>query len=113
MLKFEGIKEFDIEKLDSKSDFSRNFQIIFSDDTLDEDESEIIERELMRHDFNIKDEKVNFEVIYNVDLDKVTIAITIHCPLIHNNQIQEEMLYKFMKRHRADFEEYYEHIKPY
>ena len=40
MLKFEGIKELYIEKLDSKSDFSRNFQIIFSDDTLDEDDSE-------------------------------------------------------------------------
>ena len=36
MLKFEGIKEFDIEKLDKKSMLARNFQIVFFDDFLSE-----------------------------------------------------------------------------
>ncbi|MGZ7049158.1 MAG: hypothetical protein ACXVHO_04035 [Methanobacterium sp.] len=113
MLKFEGIKEFEIEKMDSKLYISRNFQVIFSDDTLDEEGCENVERKLNGHDFNIKDERVNFELIYNVDLDTATIAITINCPLMHKDQIQEEKLYEFMDRHRTNFEEYYEHIKPY
>ena len=73
MLKFEGIKEFDIEKLDNKSNISRNFQIIFSDDVLGEKDCEIVEKALNKHDFNIKDEIIKTEVIYNIDLDTATI----------------------------------------
>jgi hypothetical protein len=127
MLKFEGIKEFDIEKLD-KSDItkrrmklrnkgfrelSRNFQIIFSDDVLGEDDCEVVEKALNEHKFRIKNEIVKTEVIYNIDLDTATIAMTIHCPLMHIDQISEEKLNGFLDKQKSSFEEYYEKIKPY
>ncbi len=56
MLKFEGLKEFDIEKLDEGSTVSRDFQLIFRDDMLNEEESEIVEKSLKtfeNHRFSI------------------------------------------------------------
>lgn len=126
MLKFEGIKEFDIEKLDSKSDLtkrrlrnrrfqelSRNFQIIFSDEILGEDDCELVEKAFNEHEFSIKNEIVKTEVIYNIDLDTATITMTIHCPLMHIDQISEEKLNKLLDKQKSNFEEYYEKIKPY
>ncbi len=126
MLKFEGIKEFDIEKLDSKSDLtkrrlrnrrfqelSRNFQIIFSDEVLGEDDCELVEKAFNKHEFSIKDEIIKTEVIYNIDLDTATIAMTIHCPLMHIDQISEEKLNDLLDKQKSNFEEYYEKIKPY
>ncbi|MDI6725089.1 MAG: hypothetical protein QMD61_10635 [Methanobacterium sp.] len=43
MLKFEEIKEFDIERADDKSFIARNFQIIYSDDVLNGNDSEKVE----------------------------------------------------------------------
>lgn len=113
MLKFEGIKEFDIEKMGKGSNISRDFQIVFSEDMLNEEESEIVENNLNRHNFRIKDENAKIDVIYNVDLDTATITLTIYCPLMHLNQVSEEKLFNFINKHRTNFEEYYNQIKPY
>jgi hypothetical protein len=128
MLKFEGIKEFDIEKLDKKPDLtnrkielrnrrfrelSRNFQIIFSDDVLGEDDCEMVEKAFNEHEFSIKNEIVKTEVIYNIDLDTATIAMTIHCPLMYIDQISEEKFNELLDKQKSNFEEYYEKIKPY
>jgi len=113
MLKFEGLKEFDIEKIDDKPHIARNFQIVFTDDFVDEKDSEEVEKILLNHNFTIKDEKVNINVIYNIDLDITTITMNIYCPLMHRNQINEEKLLNFMDRHRINFEEYYNQVKPY
>ena len=113
MLKFKGLKEFDIQKMGKGSNVSRDFQMIFSEDMLDEEECEIVEKDLNQHNFRIKDEKVKIDVIYNIDLDTATISLTIYCPLMHSNQISEEKLSNFMDKHKTNFEEYYTHIKPY
>ena len=113
MLKFEGFKEFDIEKIGKGSNVSRDFQLIFSEDMLNEGECEIVEKSLNKHDFRIKDENVKIDVIYNIDLDTAIISLTIYCPLMHSNQISEEKLSNFMDKHKTNFEEYYTHIKPY
>ncbi|MGB9980024.1 hypothetical protein [Methanobacterium sp.] len=113
MLKFEGIKEFEIEKLDKGANVSRDFQLIFRDDMLNEEECGIVEKSLNKHDFRIKDENVKIDIIYNIDLDIATISLTIYCPLMHLNQISEGKLSNFMDKHRTSFEEYYMHIKPY
>lgn len=111
MLKFRGIKEFDIQKLDSDH-LSRDFQIIFSDDDLSLDEAETVENALNKHNFSIKGEKVNINVIYNVDLDTTTIEMIIYCPLTESGSIIEEKLSKFIYLHKENFEEYYNEISP-
>ena len=113
MLKFEGFKEFDIEKINGNSYIAKYFQIVFSDDVLNENDSERVEKKLLNHSFAIKDEKINIKVIYNIDLDFATISMDIYCPLIHESQVQEERLLKFLDNHKINFEEYYNHIKPY
>lgn len=113
MLKFEGFKEFDIEKIGKGSNISRDFQLIFSEDMLNEKEFEAIEMYLNKHNFRISNENVKIDVIYNIDLDIATISLTIYCPLMHSNQIAEEKLSNFMDKHKTNFEEYYTHIKPY
>lgn len=113
MLKFEGVKEFDIEELDSKSVLTRNFQIIFSDDMLDEEACEIVEKRIIKHDFSIKNENVCLEVIYNIDLDIAIITMTIHCPMMQSDQILEKTLMKFIETHKTNFKEYHGRIKPY
>lgn len=113
MLKFEGLKEFDIEKMDKTSSISRDFQLIFSDDMLDENGCEIVEKRLNKHNFLIKNENVKIDVIYNVDLDTATITLTIYCPLMHLSYISEEKLSNFIDQHKINFEEYYGQIKPY
>lgn len=109
MLKFEGIKEFDIEKLDNPI-LSRNFQIIFSDDMLDENDCEVIEKKLNEHNFNIKDEIVKIEVIYNIDLDTATISMVIHCPLMDLNQFPEKGINELLNKHKTNFENFYSNI---
>lgn len=109
MLKFEGIKEFDIEKLDSPI-LSRNFQIIFSDDMLDENDSEVIEKKLNEHNFNTKDEIVKIEIIYNIDMDTATISMVIHCPLMDLNQFPEKNINEFLNNHKTNFENFYNNI---
>jgi|GEM_PF-2101783 len=113
MLKFEGLKEFDIQKSGDNPQISRDFQMVFSDDMLDEKDCEIVENNLSKHDFHIKDENIKINVIYNVDLDTATITLTIYCPLMDSNRILEEKLSSFIDKHRANFEEYYKQIKPY
>ena len=113
MLKFEGIKEFDIEKLDTKSMLARNFQIIFIDDFLNEKDSEEVEKSLKKHNFKIKNEITKIEVIYNVDQDTATITMNIFCPLTISEEISEEKLLKFIDKHKISFEEYYRKIRPY
>ena len=113
MLKFEGIKEFDIEKLDKNSMLARNFQIVFSDDFLSEEDCDEVENSLKAHNFKIKNEITKIEVIYNIDLDTATITMNIFCPLTYSEQILEEKLLKFVDRHRVNFEEYYKEIRPY
>ena len=113
MLKFEGLKEFDIEKLDKGSNISRDFQLIFRDDMLSEKECEIVEKSLNKHNFRIKDENIKIDVIYNIDLDIATISLTVYCPLMYLNQISEEKFSNFINKHRTNFEEYYKNIKPY
>jgi hypothetical protein len=113
MLKFEGIKEFDIEKLDNNSILARNFQIVFSDDFLNEEDCEEVEKSLKKHKFKIKNEIIKLEVIYNIDLDTATITMNIFCPLTYSEQILEEKLLKFVDRHRINFEDYYKEISPY
>lgn len=109
MLKFEGIKEFDIEKLDSPI-LSRNFQIIFSDDMLDENDCEVIEKKLNEHNFNTKDEIVKIEIIYNIDMDTATISMVIHCPLMDLNQFPEKNINEFLNNHKTNFENFYNNI---
>lgn len=113
MLKFEGIKELEIQRIDDKSQVARDFQIVFSDDFLDEKDSEEVERKFLAYNFTLKAEKVDINVIYNIDLDTATIVLDIFCPLMFKNQINEEKLLNFMETHRTNFEEYYNHIKPY
>ena len=113
MLKFEGLKEFDIEKLDKRSNISRDFQLVFSEDMLTEEESEIVEKSFNKHNFRIKDENVKIDVIYNIDLDTATISLTIYCPLMHPNQISKEKFSNFINKHKTNFEEYYKQIKLY
>lgn len=113
MLKFEGLKEFDIEKLDKGSTVSRDFQLIFSEDMLSEEECEIVEKSLNEHDFRIKDENVKIDIIYNIDLDTATISLTVYCPLMHLNQISKEKLSNFINKHKTNFKLYYKQIKPY
>ena len=113
MLKFEGIKEFDIEKLDSKSILARNFQIVFSDDFLSEEGCEEVEKSLKKHNFKIKNEITKIEVIYNIDLDIATITMNIFCPLTNSEQILEEKLLKFVDKHKISFEDFYKKIRPY
>jgi hypothetical protein len=113
MLKFEGIKEFNIEKLDKGSNISRDFQLIFREDMLNEEECEIVEKKLNKHDFQIKDENIEIEVIYNIDLDTAVISFTVYCPLMHLNQISEEKISNFIDKHKTNFEEYYKRVKPY
>ncbi len=112
MLKFEGLKEFDIKKIDDNQ-ISRDFQMSFSDDMLDEEESEIVENRLNNYNFSIKDENVKIDVIYNIDLDTATITLTIYCPLTHLGQISEERFFNFIEQHKMNFKEYYDQIKPY
>ncbi len=92
---------------------SRNFQMIYSDDVLNEEDSEKVEKELKNYDFIIKDEIVKIEVIYNIDLNTATIAVTIHCPVVENNQIEQQKLNTFLDKHKNNFIRYYEDIKPY
>ncbi len=113
MLKFEGLKEFDIEKMDKTSSISRDFQIIFSDGILNEEECELVEKRLNKHNFRIKNENVKINVIYNVDLDTATITLTVYCPLMNSSSILKEKLESFIDKHRTNFEEYYKQIKPY
>jgi hypothetical protein len=113
MLRLEGLKEFDIQKIDDTSQISKDFQLVFSDDTLDEKGCEIVENNLSKHDFHIKDENIKINVIYNVDLATATITLTVYCPLMDSNRILEEKLSSFIDKHRANFEEYYKQIKPY
>ena len=113
MLKFEGLKEFDIEKLDNGSTVSRDFQLVFSENMLTEEECEIVEKKLNKHDFHIKDENIEIEVLYNIDLDTVVISFTVYCPLMHLNQISEEKISNFIDKHKTNFEEYYKRVKPY
>lgn len=113
MLKFEGLKEFDIEKIDSTSSVSRDFQLVFSDDMLDEKGCEIVEKRLNNHNFRIKNENIRINVIYNIDLDTATVTVTIYCPLTHLNPISEEKFSNFIDEHRINFEDYYGQVKPY
>ena len=113
MLKFEGFKEFDIEKIGRGKDISRDFQLIFSEDMLSEKECEAVEVHLNKHDFRIKNENVKIDVIYNIDMDTTTISFTVYCPLMHSNQISEEKLSNFINKHKTNFKIYYEQIKPY
>jgi hypothetical protein len=113
MLKFEGIKEFNIEKLDKGSNISRDFQLIFKEDMLNEEESEIVEKKLNKHDFQLKDENIEIEVIYNIDLDTAVISLTVYCLLMHLNQISEEKIFNFIDKHKTNFKEYYKRVKPY
>jgi len=110
MLKFQGFKEFNIEKVDDNSQMARDFQIVFSDDFLDEKDSEEVEKRLIEHNFILKNEKVGINVIYNIDLDRTTIKMNIYCPLINKGQIQEKELLKFIDQHKINFEEYYNQI---
>jgi hypothetical protein len=110
MLKFEGIKEFDVEKLENDN-FSRDFQIIFSDDLLDEKESEIVEKELKKQNWSIKNENIEIDIIFNIDLDIATIKMTIYCPLMHLNQTSEEKINKFLDKQKANFESSYKDIQ--
>jgi hypothetical protein len=113
MLKFQGLKEFDIEKTGKEKNISRDFQLIFSEDILSEEECENVEVNLNKHDFRIKDENVKIDIIYNIDLDTATISFTVYCPLMHSNQLSDEKFFKFIDKHKTNFEEYYMDIKPY
>ena len=94
-----------IEKLDKGSNISRDFQLIFREDMLT-NECEIVEKKLNRHDFHIKDENIEIEVIYNIDLDTAVISFTVYCPLMHLNQISEEKLSNFINKHKTNFREF-------
>ena len=41
------------------------------------------------------------------------LTMTIHCPLMHIDQISEEKLNELLDKQKSNFEEYYEKIKPY
>ena len=73
----------------------------------------MVEKAFNEHEFSIKNEIVKTEVIYNIDLDTATIAMIIHCPLMHIGQISEEKLNDLLDKQKSNFEEYYEKIKPY
>ncbi|WP_414468362.1 hypothetical protein [Methanobacterium sp. ACI-7] len=57
-----------------------------------EEESELVEKELKSHNFITRDENVNINVIYNIDLKITTFTITIYCPLMGSNHQKKNFI---------------------
>lgn len=109
MLRFEGIKEFDISE--SGVQTARNCAIIFSDDELPKNICRNIEDTLNRHDFSKKGEKVKIEVKYVGNIAEIIVSI--YCPMARLVGKTDEQILRGLKRYQSNFEDYYNHIKPY
>jgi hypothetical protein len=72
-----------------------------------------VEKALNKHNFNIKDEIIKTEVIYNIEMDTATISMTVQCPIMQSDQILEERLNDLLDKQKNNFLGYYEEIKPY
>lgn len=108
MLRFEGIKEYDVNETIPTA---RNCAIIFSDDELPEKICKNVEETLNRHDFSKKNEKVEIEVKYIGNIAEIMVYV--HCPLRRLVGKSDEQILRGLKKYQSNFEDYYNDIKPY
>ena len=109
MLRFEGIKEFDI--VEGGTQTARNCAIIFSDDELPENICKNIEEMLNRHDFSKKGEKIKIEVKYIRNIAEIIVSI--YCPMARLVGKTDEQILRGLKMYQSRFDDYYNAIKPY
>jgi Fe-S-cluster containining protein len=109
MLRFEGIKEFDIVKGGTQT--ARNCAIIFSDDELSKNICRNVEETLNRHDFSKKNENVKIEVKYVGNIAEIIVSI--YCPMTRLVGKTDEQILRGLKKYQGNFEDYYNEIMPY
>jgi hypothetical protein len=108
MLRFEGIKEFEVEE---GTQTARNCAIVFSDDELPKTICKNIEDTLNRHDFSKKEEKIEIEIKYIGDIAEIIMSI--YCPLTRLVGKTDEQILRGLKKYQSNFEDYYNAMKPY
>ncbi|MGB9978317.1 hypothetical protein [Methanobacterium sp.] len=107
MLRFEGIKECDVNETIQTA---RDCAIIFSDNELPKSICKDLEETLNRQDFS-KKEKVEIEVRYIKDVAEIIVSV--HCPLRRLVGKSDEQILRGLKKYQSRFEDYYNNIKPY
>ena len=108
MLRFEGIKECDVNE---NIQTARDCAIIFSDDELPKSICKDVEETLNRHELSRKEEKIEIKVRYIRDIAEIIVAI--HCPLKRLVGKSDEQILRGLKKYQSRFEDYYNNIKPY